>query len=217
MLKVNHLSVTRESKFLLQDISLELHSGSLYPLIGPNGSGKTTLLKTLAGMIAPSQGKIYWQDQDLHLLPRNEISKIISFTPHNMPVPFDFTVEQFVRMGLYAQGKCQSQDSGDLIREALRAVNAIDFFSSCINRLSQGERQRIFVARAIVSKTKVYAFDEPTANMDKKHQALIWELMQCLADQNNIVIIATHDMHSIQKYTRNQIVLEEGIQTELLT
>lgn len=212
MLKICQLTVEKEGKALIHNINLELLPGHLYPVIGPNGAGKTTLLKTLAGIINPTLGNILWLGNDLLKKPRKEISKIISFTPHSTLIPFDYTVEQFVGMGLYARDLCHANEGDALLKEALHLVEAQPLRHYSVNKLSQGERQRIFIARALVTQAKIFAFDEPTANVDKKYRALICELMQRLVDQQKIVLIATHDSISIQKHSHEIISLDQGRQ-----
>lgn len=201
MLKARDLTY----KSILKGISLEFPPGMIHGILGLNGAGKTTFLKTLAGLLPLTYGTVSWLGQDLLSLPRRDISKIITYVPQNPPIPFDFTVEQFVEMGFYPYAKKPQQ-----LREALERVQALPFATRSINAISQGERQCIYIARALVTEAPILLFDEPTANLDVKHQKRIWDLMKSLAGRGQTIILATHDLEYAKKYCDLVHLLETG-------
>lgn len=209
MLQIKDLSVKLGTREVLKKIHFDFLPGSLYAIIGDNGAGKTTFLKAIAGILQPNFGAIYWHGEDLRNKKRQEISQIISFVPHNAPVPFDFTVEQFVHMGLYSRGLYYTDWSREIVFASLSRVDLLHFSGIPINQLSQGERQRAYIARALVSDAPVIAFDEPTANLDKKYQLGVWELMKELSE-NKIIITATHDLKNCGIYGSLVLALDQG-------
>lgn len=208
MLAANHLFYKKNGKLLLDEFSYRFLPGKVYGIIGPNGAGKTTLLKLLTYIWKPDSGRVLWRDRDFSALNRKEISRIATLVPHNTPIPFAFTVEEFVRMGSYCLEK---QNSENDIRSALKKVNALDFAHLNIPDLSQGERQRIYLARALLAKTPVILFDEPTSNLDIYYRELIWEMIPHLAaEENKTILIAHHDLLAAEKYCDELLLLKSG-------
>jgi ABC-type cobalamin/Fe3+-siderophores transport system ATPase subunit len=212
MLKTKHLTYAIEGKSLIQDISLSFSKGVLYGILGPNGSGKTTLLKSLAGIWKPSSGNVFWHDQDLLKKSRREISKIISLVPQNGLISFDFSVEHVVAMGRYpySRGSLSSREK-ELIQWALTKVDLWELRHRRITQLSHGERQRVYIARSLVTESPVMLLDEPTASLDVRHQLEIWDLLRHLSAEGGKVIIATtHDLIITERFCENVMILNKG-------
>jgi ABC-type cobalamin/Fe3+-siderophores transport system ATPase subunit len=208
MFNAKDLNYSTGNRPLIQEIHLDFAPGLIHAVLGPNGAGKTTLLKTLTGIWPLTKGAVLWNGEELLKKPREEISKIVTFVPQNPHIPFDFTVEHFVEMGTYPHKK-KPINKGS-VTQALKAVGALDYQTHSINALSQGERQRIFIARALVTEASVLIFDEPTANLDVKYQKIIWRLLKSLADQNKTIILSTHDLNACQVYCDLVHVLHKG-------
>lgn len=209
MLKAKDLNYSIGKKNLIKNIELEFAPGLIHAILGANGAGKTTLLKTLTGIWPLSGGSVSWNGEALLTKPRKEISKIATFVPQNPHIPFDFTVEEFVKMGSYVHGK--KGVDGTSIIQALQEVDALDYRDCLINALSQGERQRIFIARALVTGAPILIFDEPTANLDIKHQKNIWRLLKNLARQNKTIILSTHDLSACEVFCDLVHILHKGV------
>lgn len=203
MLKAEHLSCTIGSRTLLEDVSHTFHPGSLSALLGPNGAGKTTFLKALCGIL-PAKGKVLWQQQSLADLDRRSISKILTLVPQNPQAVFDFSVEEFVAMGRYAHGNSNNID------QALEAVDGLRFKKRPLQQLSQGERQRIYIARALATEAPVILLDEPAAHLDIRHQMDIWNLLTQLASHGKTILIASHDLAQAERYCNEALILFEG-------
>ena len=206
MLEINDLGYSIAHKKLLNGFNARFQTGKIYAVIGPNGSGKTTLLKCMTGIKKPTAGFVYWNNENLLTQPRRTISKIITYIPTNPPISFDFTVQQFVSMGLYPHG---SHLNPQRIQAALQAVDAVKYSHRSMNDLSQGERQRIYIARALATEAYVLAFDEPTANLDIKYQNILWNLLKELSKQK-IIILTTHDVSKCELFCDRVYVLNSG-------
>lgn len=205
------LSYSLEGKHLIKDITLEFASGSLHAILGPNGSGKSTFLKTLAGILTPSSGTVIWQEETLLEKDRQFISRTISFVPQTPRPQFDFTVEDMVAMGRYAHGKPYwNAIDKPLIEEALTAVDAWHLRYRRITCLSQGERQRVYIARALATESPILVMDEPMTSLDIRHQLEIWHLLKGLVENGKIVIITTHDLAIAEHYCSRIAVLNQG-------
>lgn len=209
MLKIRHLSCVSGKKTLISGVSLDFCKGTLWGIIGPNGAGKTTLLRAIAGLLPAVSGEIIWEDTPLHAKSRQEISKIVTFVPQQPPLQFDFQVKEVVAMGRYSHTRSYHQES-DTIMEALEAVDMFHYADSLINELSSGERQRVYIARALVSCAPIILLDEPTASLDIRHQLEIWDLLLKLRDQQRTVIVTHHDLTAAYKYCRQVVVMHNG-------
>lgn len=209
MLKVLALRYTLNQRNLIQNINLEFHPGVLYGILGPNGSGKSTLLKNLSGVWTPSSGKVLWQGEDLLKQSRHLISQTITLVAQHTVINFEFTVKEIVAMGRYSHQASQ-HPSKDLIDWALERVDALHLKDRPITMLSHGERQRVMIARALVTESPIILLDEPTASLDIRHQIDIWELLQSLAAQGKVIITTSNDLIASKRYCNQIAVLHHG-------
>lgn len=207
MLRIESLNYATAGAVLLKEINLSFSSGNLCALIGLNGAGKSTLLKTLIGVLIPTSGKIFWKNENLHTLSRKQISRIISLVSQNPTPLFDFTVNEIVAMGSYS---CSPYEKGVSLQEALEAVDGWHLRNRSISSLSSGERQRIFIARALMTNASIILLDEPTANLDIRHQEEIWTLLKTLADKGKIIVVATHDLGAADRHCNLTCILKQG-------
>lgn len=194
-------------KPLIKSIYLSFEKGKLYGILGPNGSGKSTLLKTLAGIWKPTEGKVWWKDRDLLSSDRKIISQTISLVPQNPQVQFEFSAAEMVAMGRYPH---ERKTCNDIIHDALKKVDVWELRNRPITQLSQGEKQRVYIARALVTESPVLLLDEPTAALDVRHQLEIWALLEELKENGKIVIVATHDLVSAERHCDEVAVMKQG-------
>lgn len=207
----SNLCCSINGKNLLNDISLEFSEGGLHAILGPNGSGKSSLLKVLTGIWKLSSGLVTWNGLPLLSQKRHEISRIVSLVPQNPQPSFDFVVEDLVAMGRYPYNTHYWKAKDEpLIHDALCAVDAWHLKDRRVNQLSFGERQRVYIARALVTESPVLLLDEPTAGLDIRHQLEIWSLLQQLAANGKIVAITTHDLMIAERYCDRVLVLNHG-------
>jgi len=209
MLELCAVNYSSKKQCLIENICLSFASGKLYGLLGPNGSGKTTLLKVLAGLWPMTSGQIFWHGEELLKKERKEISRILSYVAQSNAPSFDFTVWQIVSMASYChpgdflKNKCEEQ-----IEWALRTVDAWHLRNKKITQLSSGERQRVYIARALATGSPILLLDEPTNSLDIRHQLEIWELLKTL--KNKLIIASTHDLRAAQHYCDDLVLIKEG-------
>lgn len=207
MLNVHNCHVQLESRAVLRALSLELCCGQLHGVLGPNGSGKSTLFKALAGLIPLQHGEIYWNGDPLSTQSRRDWSQICSLVPQTPSISFDYSVEEIVRMGLYASGDLDQESA---VTNALKLVDAYHLRQRSINKISAGERQRVYIARALVTDAPILLLDEPTSNLDIRHQLEIWSLLRELVRPDRLIIAALHDLHIAAEFCDAVTVLDQG-------
>lgn len=211
MLEVNQLSYTLRGRFLIQNISLAFQPGLLYCVLGPNGAGKSTFLKTLAGIWTPTKGEVKWAKESLHLKSRTEISRLVTLVAQQPTALFNFTAYEMVAMGRYAhQAYTLDHQNDPSVREALMLVNGWEMRHRLISELSGGEKQRIYIARALATEAPILLLDEPTSSLDIRHQLEIWQLLKVLAQKGKVIIATVHDLQACERFCDEVIVLHRG-------
>lgn len=209
MLRGESLHYTLGHRKLVRNISLSFLPGSIHAILGPNGSGKSTLLKILAGIWTPSSGRVLWGEKNLLEQSRRTISQTVALVSAAPPLPpFDFSVADSVAMGRYPHGMHSVRPS--LLDWALEQVDILHLRDRLLRQLSSGERQRVTLARAMMTETPVLLLDEPTSSLDLRQQKAIWKLLRKLAHQGKVVVVASHDLHAVRAHCDHVAYLEEG-------
>lgn len=205
-------------RFLLERVDFHCKQGKLYLVVGPNGAGKTSLLKAVAGLLPLTQGKLTWQGNPIDSLSRQARSQLISYVPPLQPLPFDFSVEEFVAMGCYATATRYQLTPGRLIEKVLDQVDLLALRHHLVGELSTGERQRAYIARSLIGQAPIILMDEPFSSLDLRHQLELWELLTELVElQNRLLLISHHDLRSALDRPCELILLDQGsslLQTE---
>ncbi len=210
-------SVSRESsgRVLLDAISLTVQAGQFIGVVGPNGAGKTTLLRTMAGLLAPSEGTVFLDGGSLGTYRRRQVAQQIASVPQQSAVgEFRFVSQEVVLMGRYPHlGPWQSETAGDhaIVRKAMTDTETLSFAERAVTELSGGERQRVTLARALAQTPRLLLLDEPTASLDLSHQLQVLNLVRRLVDQEGIAAVAAlHDLSLASRYCDRLLLLQQG-------
>lgn len=207
--EVKNLSYRIHKRSLINHVSLTFTPGILYGILGPNGSGKSTLLKAMSRIWNPTEGELHWQGNNLLQLSRLEMSRTLSLVPQNPQIYFDYSVSHMVLMGCYSHGT-RSQKAYDRMEEALEKVNASHLRDRPVSQLSGGERQKVYIARALATQAPILLLDEPTSHLDLRHQLEIWQLLRSMSQEGKLVIVAVHDLLTARRFCDQLIVLHQG-------
>ena len=199
VVSLSHLYVgfAAHAEPLLRDFSAELQAQELVCLMGPNGAGKTTLLRTLLGLHQPLQGDVHIEGHELTSLSRRFLAQHISVVLPGRITAGSLTAEELVALGRLPytswNGRYSARDL-ELALEALDRVEALEFRHRRVAELSDGERQRVLIARALAQDTSLLLMDEPTAFLDITHRIQITQLLQQLAQDGKAILMTTHDL-----------------------
>ncbi|MFH1963682.1 MAG: ABC transporter ATP-binding protein [bacterium] len=227
MIRVENIKASYCEFPVFEGINFQICEGEFLGIIGPNGAGKTTLLKVMTGIKRASSGKIMLDDKDISSLSRKEIAKIMAVVPQGIFIPPLFTVEDVVLMGRYAHQENRfgvtKQDLA-VCEEAMRKTACLSFRHRQINELSGGERQAVIIARALAQQPKILMLDEPTANLDIKHQMRVLGLVKTLVREHGITtVMVIHDLNLASRFCdrlillHNHRILCDGISQQVLT
>ena len=181
-----------------RDINVELRAGEVIGLLGPNGSGKSTLIRTLAGLQKPMSGKIELFGDDLAALNPKDIAKRLSTVLTDRVLIGNLNAYTLVAFGRSPYtgllGKLRPEDE-EIVRWALEATDMVDFAGRDIQKLSDGERQKIMIARALAQDTSVILLDEPTAHLDLPNRVDIIRLLRRLSHETGKgILLSTHEL-----------------------
>lgn len=191
--KIDRLSFSYGGEQVLSDVSLELPEKSFMVIIGPNGGGKSTFLKLLLGIMPLQQGSI----KIFGGTGRQNIGYVPQDNDHIKNFPIDVT--DTVLMGFAGQKGLSGKDMLHEVYKNLRLVEMEGCASKRLNELSTGQRQRVFLARAMVSKPKLLVLDEPTSGIDPAGQAVILDVLKSKMDESTIIFVS-HDLSVIPGY-----------------
>ncbi|MCC0630707.1 ABC transporter ATP-binding protein [Clostridioides sp. ES-S-0108-01] len=198
MLRTNNLSVGYNKKVVVSDINIEVKNGEILCLLGSNGAGKTTILRSLSKLITPIKGDIYLNDIDVNHISRKALSKKMALVLTNRLLGDLMTVQDIVNIGRYPYtGFFGSLSKKDLILvdEALESVDALHLKKRYFDELSDGEKQKVLVARALVQEPEIIILDEPTTHLDIKHRLELINILKKLSKEKSIsVILSLHEI-----------------------
>ena len=188
---------------LLQDIALHAERGKILALIGPNGAGKSTLLKTLAAQLPPQGGAVLLDGRDLTAYtPNARARKLALMLPHTARTELStcFDVAAAGRYPYTGRLGILSADDKAVVRDALALVQAEALAERDFTQISDGQRQRVLLARAVCQQPEILLLDEPTSFLDIKGKAELMGILQTLAHDKNVAVIVTlHELELARK------------------
>lgn len=194
----NRLTVGYRGHRVVEDISLSLPCGRLVCLLGPNGAGKSTLLRTLCGFQPPIAGTVTISGSDITTMSAAEVARLVSVVLTDRPLPPSLTAAEMVGMGRAPYtgfwGRL-SDDDRRLVSEAMQTVGIAPLATRRMGQLSDGERQKVMIAKALAQHTPVIVLDEPTAFLDYPSKVAVMKTLARLAhDEGKTILMSTHDL-----------------------
>jgi iron complex transport system ATP-binding protein len=214
VLKVEGVEFGYEKKTLIKGISFDVRGGEFFGIIGPNASGKTTLLKLIDGILRPWKGKVTIHGRSIHDMSRREVARKVALVFQENRLNFTFSAFEIVLMGrtpYLGSMSFEGKQDIDIAKECMVLTDTLAIAGRDINELSGGERQLVFIARALAQEPIVMLLDEPTAFLDLRHQTKIMDLLMDLnLKRGMIIILVSHDINLASQYCERLLLLKEG-------
>ena len=203
-----------DSKAVISDVDFSISEGEIITLVGSNGSGKTTLLKTICNQLKPLGGTVYLDMTDIRELSNQEIAKkcAVVFREDNIKEPV--TCFDFIAMGRYPYtnflGKLKDEDLKQ-VEEAMKLTQVEDFKEKTYMKLSDGQKQRVLLARALCQNPKVLILDEPTTYLDIRFKLEFLSMLYRLAKKKRIAIIMSlHELDMAKQISDKVVCIKNG-------
>ncbi len=211
-LKVKEVEFSYASVPILKDICIELAASEMLGVVGPNGAGKSTLIRCIDRILKPQRGIILLDERDIKDMRLMELAKKIGYIPQSTSQIFPATVFDTVLMGRRPHiGWRSSEKDTEMVLEMLQMLNIEEFAMRDINELSGGQQQKVFIARALTQEPDVLLLDEPTSNLDIKHQLEVMDIIKNIVIEKQIsAIMAIHDLNLASRYADRILMMNSG-------
>lgn len=208
ILEIKDLSVNLNGIEVLKDVNLTLDEKEYLGIIGPNGAGKTTLLKAILGLVDISIGYIKVNGKPA-LKNLNEIGYVPQYS--NFDASYPISVNDVIKLGCLGKNlKMNEEGKQRKVKEVLTKVNLTGYEEKLISQLSGGEKQRVLIARALISDPVLLLLDEPTASADVKSGKSFYELLHELNERITIILVS-HDIGAVSKYVKKIACLNKNL------
>ncbi|MBR4643988.1 MAG: ABC transporter ATP-binding protein [Bacteroidaceae bacterium] len=214
MFELKHLTTGYGNRVVTPDINATLNPGELTSLLGPNGVGKSTLLRTLCTFLPPLKGEIILQGRPISTLSNVQLSKLIGVVLTERPDVQNMTVRDMVGMGRSPYtgfwGRLTEEDNQH-VTEAMQLAGIATLEKRMFNTLSDGERQKVMIAKVLAQQTPVILLDEPTAFLDFPSKVEMMRLLRRLAhEMQKVIFLSTHDVEMALQLSDRLWIMHPG-------
>ena len=215
MLTLKNVSAGYDGADVIRNISFEVKASENLSIIGPNGCGKTTLLRTVANLL-PFTGEIEIDGKPAAKMKSREISMKVAMLTQTSGIYFSYSVYDTVMMGRYLHMKnklfgAPTEEDKKYVTNCLKAVDLLTEKDRDITKLSGGQLQRVFLARALAQQPEIILLDEPTNHLDLKYQIELIEYLKNWAVENNCTVIGVlHDINLAMRLSEDLVIMKDG-------
>lgn len=209
--KVEGLEFSYGGAPVLKGVDLGVGRGGILGIVGPNASGKTTLLRCVNRVLEPGKGRVLIDGTEVADLDREEIARKIGYVPQEREENFPTTVFDSILLGRKPHvGWSPSSEDLETVSRTIEMVGLDELATRYVNELSGGQRQKVTVARALAQEPEVLLLDEPTSNLDLKHQIEILDIVREQTEKGVSVLMAQHDLNLAARYSDRIAMLNDG-------
>ncbi len=211
-IKIDDIEFSYSSVPVLNDITLDIDGPGFVSILGPNGVGKSTLIHCINKILEPTSGSVMIDGKDVKEISIKELAKEIGYVPYSANDSFPLTVVDTVMMGRHPHAKWNTLDHDlDVVYDTLRMLGISHLAMRQFNELSAGQHQKVMLARGLVQEPKILLLDEPTSNLDIRHQLDVTKMLKRLSVEKGILIIMiSHDINIAAKYADQVILMFQG-------
>lgn len=213
-ISTDNMAVGYGGKALIENINLHVRRGEILTLIGPNGSGKSTILKSIMRQLSLIRGTVYLDGQAMARMPEGEIARRLSVLMTERIHPELMSCRDVVSTGRYPYtGRLGilSRDDRNIVDECLALVHARDLADRDFSRISDGQRQRILLARALCQQPEVIVLDEPTSFLDIRHKLELLAILKDMVHSRRLaVIVSLHELDLAQRISDYVVCVHDG-------
>ena len=216
MLDLRHVGCRYGDHFVLRDITVVIEDGALVGVIGPNGSGKTTLIRAVTRAIGLAEGEVLLKEKPLGMLSFKDLAQRVAVVGRLYDLDVRMRVEDLVLLGRIPHRKglrlMERRSDLDVAEEAMELTGTLDLRSRFVDSLSSGERQLVFIARALAQEPRLLLLDEPTSHLDITHQIRVMDLIRELNREKELtVLVVLHDLNLASQYCDRLLLLDKGV------
>ncbi len=211
-LKIDDVEFGYSSVPVLNDISLDLDGSKFVSILGPNGVGKSTLIHCINKILSPRSGTVFLDGKDVKDITIKEMAKNVGYVPYSANDAFPLTVVDTVLMGRHPHSKWKSLDNDlEIVYDTLKMLGISHLAMRPFNELSAGQHQKVMLARGLVQEPNVLLLDEPTSNLDIRHQLDVTKMLKDLSKEKDILtIMISHDINIASKFADEVILMYRG-------
>lgn len=211
-LEVNGVSFSYSSKPVLKDMTFSFEGPQLVAILGPNGVGKSTLIHCIDRILKPTGGTVMVNEKDCSEYAMKELARTVGYVPYASSDMFPMTVVDAVLLGRHPHSNWKSTKKDvRIVYDMLKRMGIEDLAKSQFNELSAGQHQKAMLARGLVQEPQILLLDEPTANLDVKHQLGVTKLLRDLSrERNMLIVMICHDLNIASKYADSIIMMKDG-------
>ena len=214
LLSAKKLSVGYAGKVVVSGIELDVPPGHIVTFIGPNGAGKSTILKTITRQLTPAGGAVYLNGKDLAALPESQIARIMAILMTERATPELMTCYDVVSAGRYPYtgrlGVLSASDHLE-VRRAMELVGVTALAEREFNRVSDGQRQLVMLARAICQKPRLLVLDEPTSYLDIHYKLVLLSVLKDLISLEDLaMVMSLHELELARKVSDTIVCVKDG-------
>jgi len=211
---ISDLVVRYGTHTAVSGVNVQIATGAVTAIVGPNGCGKSTLLRTMARLLAPSEGEVRLDGENVQGIAPRRFATRVALLPQAPVAPDNLTVIDLVARGRDPHRRWFDQWSMPdeaIITRALESTGMTEFADRPLESLSGGQRQRAWIALALAQQTQVLLLDEPTTYLDIAHQIEVLDTVTALHAENGVtVVMVMHDLSMAARYADHLVAMREG-------
>ncbi|VUT24589.1 MAG: Cobalamin import ATP-binding protein BtuD [Candidatus Methanolliviera sp. GoM_asphalt] len=211
-LEISGVSFDYNSRPVLKDVNIEVKAGEIVSLLGPNGSGKTTLLRCIDGMLKPKGGTVSIDGRDVKKMKQNDLAKLLGYVPQRAVNVLPCSVFDAVMIGRRPYiGWGSGKKDREVVFEILKLMGLGDMALRSFDGISGGEMQKVLIAKALAQEPAVLLLDEPTSNLDLRHQLEVLKIIgEVVKEEKVSALMAMHDLNLASRFSDRIVLLKEG-------